>query len=76
MLNHIIHPAHELKKSDIAKLSNEEIWRLDYEEMIDLVLASEMPVRNVESIRTFEGETVSRLAWMARNHCRKDIAAG
>jgi len=59
-----------LRKSDIAQLTNEDISRLNYDAMIEVVLASEMPVRNVERIQLFEGDTVVRLARMARDHCR------
>ena len=75
MLNRVISRMQDLDKADIARMSNDEISQLNYEAMVEIVLASEMPVRNIERIRTFEGETVSRLAWMARDHCRKQAAS-
>ena len=75
MLNRVTSHVKDLDKADIARLSNDEISQLTYDAMVEIVLASEMPVRNVERIRTFEGETVSRLAWMARDHCRKQAAS-
>ena len=65
-----------LRKSDIARMSNDEISRLNYDAMVEIVLASELPVQNVNRIRSFEGETVSNLVRMARDHCRKSLAEG
>ena len=65
-------PAGEVRwqKADIAAMTNDEISRLNYDAMVDLVLASELPVRDVYRIRSFEGETISRLVHMARDYCR------
>ena len=75
MANRIFHTPHEFRTTEIAQMSLEEMSHLTYDAMIDVVLASGLPVRNVERIRTFEGETVSRLAHMAREHCRKNLAS-
>ena len=71
MLNRIAHEVLTLERDDIAQLTNDQINRLNYDEMVDVVLASELPVRNVESIRSFEGDTVCRLVHRAREHCRR-----
>ena len=75
VLNHIVQGADSLRKSDIARLSNEELSRLNYDAMVELVLASELPVQDVKRIHSFEGETVSNLARLARDHCRKQTTA-
>lgn len=71
MLQQMVDYAHAWHKHDIAEMTNEQLARLNYDAMVEIVLASEMPVRDVERIRSFEGDTVSRLAWMAREHCRQ-----
>ena len=73
VLNHVVQGKSRLQKSDIAGMSNDEIARLNYDAMIDVVLASELPVRDASRIRTFEGETVANLARMARDHCRDSV---
>ena len=71
MLNRINTQA--LQSHDIAEMTNDQIAQLNYDEMIDVVLASQMPVRNVERIHSFEGETVYRLVYSARRHCRQAV---
>lgn len=71
VLNHILEGTDSLRKSDIARMSNDELSRLNYDTMVELVLASELPVQDVKRIRSFEGETVSHLARMARDYCRQ-----
>ena len=71
VLSHIVESRDRLQKSDIARMSNDEISQLNYDAMIDIVLASELPVRDASRIRSFEGETVANLVRMARDHCRK-----
>ena len=70
VLSHIIEGKDALHRSDIAAMSNDEISRLDYDAMVHIVLVSELPVRDVKRIGSFEGETIARLARMARDYCR------
>jgi hypothetical protein len=75
MANTLFSTPHEFETTEIAQMSLEEMSHLSYDAMIDVVLASGLPVRNIEGIRAFEGETVSRLAHMAREHCRRNVAS-
>lgn len=72
VLNHICQGTATLRKSDIARISNDELSQLNYDAMVELVLASELPVPDVNRIHSFEGETVSNLARMARDYCREN----
>jgi len=57
-------------KSEIAALTPSDIAKLTYDEMVEVVIASEISVRRIEQIRNFEGETLVRLVYSARRHCR------
>ena len=71
MLDQTYQPASRPQPDQIAELTDDQLARLNYDEMVRVILASGMSVRNVERIHTFEGVTVLRLARCARNFCRK-----
>ncbi len=62
-------------KSRIAALSDLQLARLNYDEMVKLVLVAGIPVRNVERIHTMEGDTLVRLVNFARVCCRRESLA-
>jgi hypothetical protein len=62
-------------KSKIATLSDSQLACLNYDEMVKLVLVAGIPVRNVECIRTMEGDTLVRLVNFARVCCRRESLA-
>jgi hypothetical protein len=59
-------------KARIASLSDLQLARMNYDEMVRIVLIADVPVRNVERIQTMEGDTLMRLAHMARARCRRE----
>jgi hypothetical protein len=58
---------------DIAALSDSQLARLNHDEMVELVLISGVPVRNIECIRTMEGDALARLVHWARHCCRGQL---
>ncbi len=62
-------------RSRIASLSDLQLARLNFDEMVALVLVAGVPVRNVERIHTMEGETLVRLVNFARACCRRESLA-
>ena len=71
MVNHVLSGTHSLSQSEIAAMTDEQLTRLNYDALVEVVLASNVPVNRVENIRSFEGDTICRLARKARNHCRR-----
>jgi hypothetical protein len=61
-------------KAQIAALSDSQLAQMNYDEMVNLVLAAGVPVHNVERIRTMEGDTLTRLVNWARVCCRRETA--
>jgi hypothetical protein len=59
-------------KARIAGLSDSQLARMNYDEMVRIVLIADVPVRNVERIQTMEGDTLVRLVHLARAHCRRE----
>jgi hypothetical protein len=57
-------------KGQIAALSQSQLSRLNYDEMVEIVLASGVPVRHFERIRTLEGDALVRLVHWAHQYCR------
>ncbi len=61
-------------KSQIASLSDLQLARMNYDEMVELVLVAGVPVNNIERIHTMEGDTLVRLVNWARVCCRRETA--
>ena len=59
-------------KARIASLSDLQLARMNYDEMVRIVLIADVPVRNVERIQTMEGDTLVRLVHLARARCRRE----
>jgi hypothetical protein len=59
-------------KSEIACLSDSQLARLNYDEMVKLVLVAGVPVRSVECLQSMEGDTLMRLVSLARTNCRRE----
>jgi hypothetical protein len=57
-------------KGEIAALSDSQLARLNYDEMVDLVLYSGVPLRDSQRIRAMEGDALVRLVYWARQFCR------
>ena len=57
-------------KGDIAALSDSQLARLNYDEMVDLVLYSGVPLRDSLRVRSMEGDALLRLVYWARQFCR------
>jgi hypothetical protein len=57
-------------KSQIAALNDSQLAQLNYDEMVGIVLESGIPVRDIESVRSLEGDTLVRLVHCARQFCR------
>jgi hypothetical protein len=56
-------------KEQIAALTNSQLAQLNYDEMVEIVLASGVPLRDFMHIRTMEGDALVRLVHWARQHC-------
>ena len=54
----------------IAALDDRHFSRLNYDELVELVLASGVPVRDSQRVRLLEGDALVRLAHAARRHCK------
>jgi hypothetical protein len=63
-------------KARIASLSDLQLARMNYDEMVRIVLIADVPVRNVEHIQTMEGDTLVRLVHFARAYCRRESLSG
>ena len=57
-------------KDRISALSDLQLALMDFDEMVEIVLASGVPVRNSERIHTIESDTLVRLVHWARQFCR------
>jgi len=57
-------------KVQIAALSNSQLAHLNYDEMVEIVLVSGVPVRDFERVRTMESDALVRLVHCARQFCR------
>jgi hypothetical protein len=57
-------------KGQIAALSDSQLARLNFDEMVEIVLVSGVPVRDFECVRTLEGDELMRLVHWARQFCR------
>lgn len=57
-------------KSEIAALTPSDIAKLTYDETVEVVIASEISVRRIDQLRNVEGESLVRLVYSARRHCR------
>jgi len=64
----------EISTGEIASLSIDEIESLHFDEMVEIVLASGMPVRDRQQLPMCEGDTIMRLVYMAREFCRRQEA--
>jgi hypothetical protein len=63
-------------RAQIASLSDLQLARMNYDEMVRIVLIADVPVRNVEHIQTMEGDTLVRLLHFARACCRRENLSG
>jgi hypothetical protein len=57
-------------KGQIAALSDSQLAYLNYDEMVEFVQVSGVPVRDIERVRSLEGDALMRLAHWAREFCR------
>ena len=57
-------------KEQIGALSNSQLARLNYDEMVEIVLLSGVPLRNAEGVDTMESDALVRLVHWARQYCR------
>ena len=60
-----------MSKSRIASLTPQDIARLTFDEMVEVVISSQITVARIERIHEFDGDTVVRLVYSARQHCRQ-----
>ncbi len=56
-------------REQIAALTNSQLASLNYDEMVEIVLASGVPLRDFMHIRTIEGDALVRLVHWARQQC-------
>lgn len=61
-----------ISKNRIASLTPREIAKLNFDEMVQVVISSEISVSHPERISEFEGDTLVRLVYTARSHCRQN----
>ena len=57
-------------REQIAELSDVQLFRHSYDEMIEMVLDSGVPIRDPSSLRSMEGDALVRLVFWARQFCR------
>jgi hypothetical protein len=56
-------------REQIAALEDRQLARLNYDELVEIVLASGVPVRDRQRVCTMESDALVRLAHVARRHC-------
>jgi hypothetical protein len=56
-------------REQIAALTNSQLSRLNYDEMVEIVLASGVPLRDLAYVRTMESDALVRLVHWARQSC-------
>jgi len=54
----------------IAALSDSQLAHLNFDEMVEIVLASGVSVRDIKCVRTMESDALVRLLNWARQWCR------
>jgi len=59
-------------KGQIAALSFSQVARLNYDEMVQVVLDAGVPVRDVKCVHTMEGDTLMRLVHWSIQCCRRE----
>jgi hypothetical protein len=64
----------EWSREQIAALSNSQLAHLNYDEMVEVVLASGVPVRDAQSVRTIESDALVRLVHWSCQFCRSQAA--
>jgi hypothetical protein len=57
-------------KERIAALDQSELARLNYDEMVEIVRASGIPLRDMHWVNTLESDVLVRLVHWARQSCR------
>jgi hypothetical protein len=57
-------------QGQIAALSDLQLARLNYDEMVGIVLVSGVPVRDIKRVCSLDGDTLVRLVHCARRFCR------
>ena len=57
-------------KERIAALDQAELARLNYDEMVEIVRASGIPLRDMHWVTTLESDVLVRLVHWARQSCR------
>ena len=67
----IVHEKH-WTKAQIAALSFSQVARLNYDEMVEVVLDSGVPMRDLDCVRTLEGDTLMRHVHWAIQCCRRE----
>ncbi len=53
----------------IAALQDSQLARLNYDQLVEIVLASGVPLRDHQRVHQMEGDALVRLAHWARRHC-------
>jgi hypothetical protein len=61
-------------KAKIAALNDSQLAHSNFDELVRIVRESNVPVQHLAHIHTMEGDTVVRLAYWARQVCRREIA--
>jgi hypothetical protein len=56
-------------REQIAALDDRQLARLNYDELVEIVLASGVQVRDRQRVCTMESDALVRLAHVARRHC-------
>ena len=60
----------QLTRNRIAALTPRDIARLSFDEMVEVVISSRITYNGPLPMDQLEGETLVRLVYSARNHCR------
>jgi hypothetical protein len=61
-------------REQIAALSNSQLAHLNYDEMVEVVLTSGVPLRDAQSVRTMESDALVRLVHWSWQFCRSQAA--
>jgi hypothetical protein len=56
-------------REQIAALTDSQLAHLNYDEMVEVVLASGVPTRDIAYVRTMESDALVRLVYWARQSC-------
>ena len=68
----IVHKRQWMREK-IAALSDWQLAQLNYDELVEIVIQSGVPLRNCARVREMESDSLVRLVYWARQCCRSQL---